>query len=152
MPAAPLESEFDYLIIGAGSAGCVLANRLSANPATKVLVVEAGSDINPGGEPADVRNIFPLAAFNDRYMWSDTLVHWRGAGDSPAVPLPQGRVMGGSSTVMGMGALRGVPQDYDDWERAGAKDWSWDRVLPYFRRLESDQDFTGPLHGNDGPI
>ena len=148
----PPSVEFDYLIVGAGAAGCVLANRLSQTPDTRVLLIEAGPDMRPGEEPADVRNVFPLAAFNPAYMWPDTRVHWRGETDSPEVPLPQGRGMGGSSTIMGMWALRGRPDDYDDWERAGATGWGWEGVLPYFKRLESDHDFSGPLHGTDGPI
>jgi 5-(hydroxymethyl)furfural/furfural oxidase len=145
-------SEIDYLIVGAGAAGSVLANRLSQAAGTRVLLIEAGDDIRPGEEPADIRSVFPLAAFNEHYMWRDTRVHWRRMGNSPVAPLPQGRVLGGSSTIMGMWALRGVPDDYDAWERDGATGWSWDHVLPYFRRLESDQDFNGPLHGTDGPV
>jgi 5-(hydroxymethyl)furfural/furfural oxidase len=145
-------SEVDYLIVGAGAAGSVLANRLSQAAGTRVLLIEAGDDIRPGEEPADIRSVFPLAAFNEHYMWPDTRVHWRRMDNSPVAPLPQGRVLGGSSTIMGMWALRGVPDDYDAWERAGATGWSWDHVLPYFRRLESDQNFNGPLHGTDGPV
>lgn len=144
--------EFDYLIVGAGAAGSVLAHRLSAAPDARVLLLEAGNDLPPGNEPADVRSIFPMAAFNERYMWPDTRVHWRRADNSPAVPFPQGRILGGSSTVMGMWALRGTPQDYDEWEAAGARGWGWEHVLPFFRRLETDCDFDGPMHGKDGPI
>jgi 5-(hydroxymethyl)furfural/furfural oxidase len=144
--------EFDYLIVGAGAAGSVLAGRLTEEPATRVLLVEAGEDLTPGQEPADIRNIFPLAAFNEQYMWPDTRVHWRALNDSPAVPFPQGRLLGGSSSIMGMWALRGVPADYDEWVAAGAAGWGWDDVLPYFCRLESDQDFAGPCHGTDGPV
>jgi 5-(hydroxymethyl)furfural/furfural oxidase len=145
-------SEVDYLIVGAGAAGSVLANRLSQATGTRVLLIEAGDDIRPGEEPADIRSVFPLAAFNEHYMWRDTRVHWRRMDNSPAAPLPQGRVLGGSSTIMGMWALRGIPDDYDAWERDGAIGWSWDHVLPYFRRLESDQNFNGPLHGTEGPV
>ena len=144
--------EFDYLIVGAGAAGSVLASRLTEEPATRVLLVEAGEDLTPGQEPADIRNIFPLAAFNEQYMWPDTRVHWRTLNDSPAVPFPQGRLLGGSSSIMGMWALRGVPADYDEWVAAGAAGWGWDDVLPYFCRLESDQEFSGPLHGTNGPV
>lgn len=144
--------EADYLIVGAGAAGCVLANRLSQAPGTKVVLIEAGEDIQPGHEPADVNNIFPLAAFNPNYMWPDSRVHWRGSDDSPAVPLPQGRVMGGSSTIMGMWALRGRPDDYDEWALAGATGWGWEHVLPFFKQLENDQDFGGALHGHSGPV
>jgi 5-(hydroxymethyl)furfural/furfural oxidase len=144
--------DIDYVIVGAGAAGSVLASRLSERRESHVVLVEAGEDLTPGREPADIRSVFPLAAFNPQYVWPDTRVHWRGSHDSPAVPFPQGRIIGGSSTIMGMWALRGVPGDYDEWARAGAAGWSWDEVLPYFRKLESDQDFSGPLHGNDGPV
>jgi 5-(hydroxymethyl)furfural/furfural oxidase len=146
------DKHYDHLIVGAGAAGSVLAARLSESENTTVMLVEAGADVVPGNEPEDVRSIFPLAAFNARYMWPDTQVHWRTADTSEAVSLPQGRILGGSSTVMGMWAMRGVPGDYDGWERDGAEGWGWSDVLPYFRRLEHDHDFNGPLHGAEGPI
>lgn len=146
------QKPYDYLIVGAGAAGSVLAAKLSESAQSSVLLIEAGADVEPGKEPEDVRSVFPLAAFNERYMWPDTRVHWREADASKAVSLPQGRILGGSSTIMGMWAMRGLPSDYDGWERAGAEGWRWSEVLPYFRRLESDQDFSGPLHGTDGPI
>lgn len=144
--------KFDYLIIGAGAAGSVLAHRLSARPDVTVALIEAGADISADHVPADIQNIFPLSAFNHDYMWRDTRVHWRGADDSPAVPLQQGKIVGGSSAIMGMWALRGLPADYDEWRDSGAVGWGWDDVLPFFLRLEHDMDFDGALHGRDGPI
>jgi 5-(hydroxymethyl)furfural/furfural oxidase len=143
-------TDYDYLIVGGGAAGCVLANRLSASGRSRVLMLEAGADLIPGREPADIRSVFPLSSFNDRYMWPDTYVHWR--RNSPAVPHPQGKIMGGSSQIMGMFAARGHPQDFDEWAAGGATGWDWEGVLPYFRRLETDVDFGGPLHGSDGPL
>lgn len=148
----PMDTVFDYLIIGAGAAGSVLAHRLSADPRARVALVEAGADLLPGREPADITNIFPLSAFNHDYMWRDTRVHWRRADNSPAVPLQQGKIMGGSTAIMGMWALRGMPGDYDGWRDAGARGWGWDDVLPYFVGLEHDMDFAGAMHGKTGPI
>lgn len=143
---------FDYLIIGAGAAGSVLAHRLSASPGVTVALLEAGPDVVAQGVPPDIHNVFPLSSFNPHYMWPDTRVHWRTAADSPAVPLQQGRNVGGSSSIMGMWALRGVPGDYDEWRDAGAEGWGWQDVLPWFRKLEHDFDYDGPMHGRDGPI
>lgn len=145
-------SEADFLIIGAGAAGSVLANRLTASGKHRVVVLEAGEDVRPGHEPADIRCVFPLSAFNERYMWPDTRVHWRRYGQGRAAALPQGRLVGGSSQIMGMWAMRGNPHDYDEWEAGGAAGWGWDTVLPYFKRLETDFDFGGPLHGQSGPL
>jgi 5-(hydroxymethyl)furfural/furfural oxidase len=143
---------FDTIIIGAGSARCVLANRLSAQSTRSVLLIEAGRDTAPGHEPADVLDTFASSYYNKAYMWPGLKAHWRTRETSPEITFDQGRIMGGSSTVMGMIALRGTPDDYDEWARLGAAGWGWSEVLPYFRKLETDFDFHGDLHGDGGPI
>lgn len=142
----------DTLIIGGGTAGAVLAHRLSEDAARRVVVVEAGPDVVPGREPADIRAVFPLSVFNPAHAWPGLRVHWRAASNAPAVPMIQGRMVGGTSNVMGMWAMRGKPEVYDQWAAMGAAGWDWLGVLPYFRRLEHDMDFGGDLHGNAGPL
>ncbi|MBN9409396.1 MAG: GMC family oxidoreductase N-terminal domain-containing protein [Burkholderiales bacterium] len=140
----------DILIVGGGTAGAVLAARLSQDPQRRVVLVEAGDDHAPGAEPADIRDAFPAATLNARYFWDGLTA--RATDASVPAPYPQARVMGGGSSINGLFALRGVPSDYDRWAQAGAgSHWSWDAVLPRFRQIENDLDHPTGKAGAPGP-
>jgi len=140
---------YDYIIVGAGSAGCVLANRLSADPSCRVLLIEAGPrDRHPFIHmPAGLSRLVKHRAVNWNY---DT--EPQAALDGRRLWWPRGKVLGGSSSINAMCYVRGVPGDYDDWARAGAEGWDWASVLPYFRRSECNAEGADALHGGDGPL
>ena len=143
---------FDYVIVGGGSAGCVLAHRLSAVPSLRVALIEAGADTPPGNVPEAILDSYPMPVFcGDTYIWPGLKA--RATNRATERVYEQGRVMGGGSSINVQSANRGLPRDYDDWAANGAAGWAWDDVLPYFRKLERDVNFPdGALHGKDGPV
>ncbi len=151
---------YDYIICGGGSAGSVLANRLSAKSSNKVLLLEAGQDTPHGKVPAAVLDSYPGTAYlNPDYTWNQLKVttEVRPHNDPAATPPPlrtyeQARILGGGSSINGQLANRGAPSDYDEWHARGATGWNWDNVLPYFKKVERDMDFEGPWHGREGRI
>lgn len=151
--------EFDVVILGGGSAGCVLAARLTEDVGTRVLLVEAGPDVQPGAVPAAISSPYPgQAYFNPDWTWP-ALRASMGASTSNSAPrtvrpYEQARLLGGGSSINGIGANRGAPSDYDEWAALGAEGWDWAGVLPYFRKLERDGDYGAqdPLHNDDGPL
>ncbi|MDE2437375.1 MAG: choline dehydrogenase [Sphingomonadales bacterium] len=140
---------FDYVIVGGGVAGCVLANRLSADPQCRVLLLEAGGkDTSPLiAAPGGLLPIMMSGRFAWRYM-SAPQRHL----DDRVLYLPRGKVLGGGSSINGMAYDRGFHSDYDRWAQAGNRGWSFAEVLPYFRRLESFGPVDDQWHGQDGPI
>ena len=130
---APLEGDFDYIIVGAGSAGCVLANRLSADPRKRVLLLEAGGKDNWIWFHIPVGYLFAIG--NPRADWMFKTEPEEGL-NGRSLDYPRGKVIGGSSAINAMIYMRGQAADYDHWRQLGLTGWGWDDVLPFFRRHE----------------
>jgi choline dehydrogenase len=143
-------NSYDFIIVGAGSAGCVLANRLSESGKYSVLLLEAGGvDRNPWIHiPVGYGKTFVNPAVN----WLYTSEPDEGTGGTRRIRQPRGKVLGGSSSINGLIYIRGQRQDYDQWRQLGNTGWSYDDVLPYFRKCEDQPTFKDEYHGVGGPL
>ena len=142
-----IDGRYDYIIVGAGTAGCVLANRLTQNPATRVLLLEAGGSDNYHWVHIPVGYLYCIG--NPRTDWMMKTAPEPGLNGRSLV-YPRGKVLGGCSSVNGMIYMRGQAADYDGWRQMGNVGWGWDDVLPYFLRSEDHHGGKTDLHGSGG--
>ncbi|WP_255246745.1 GMC family oxidoreductase, partial [Burkholderia pseudomallei] len=140
-------TEFDYIVIGGGSAGCVFTHRL-VSAGHRVLLLEAGPPDNSFFVHTPATFVRVIGTKRTWVYETEPQAHAAGR----RMYVPQGRTLGGGSSVNAMVYIRGTPADYDGWRDAGCDGWGWDDVLPFFRRAEHNHRLAGPLHGVDGPL
>ena len=148
-PSPKSQAPFDYIIVGAGSAGCVLANRLSADSSVRVLLLEAGPPIN--GDPAITTPGRWVSLIGSKYDWNYTTEPEPGL-QNRRITFPRGKVIGGSSAINAMAFIRGHQFCFDRWERAGNPGWGYDAVLPYFKKSERNELGETQYRGGSGPL
>ena len=148
-PAKPMDGEYDYIIVGAGSAGCLLANRLSADSDKRVLVLEAGGRDNWIWFHIPVGYLFAIG--NPRSDWCFTTEPEEGL-NGRSLSYPRGKAIGGSSAINAMVYMRGQAADYDHWRQLGLTGWGWDDVLPYFKQHENHYLGESDVHGVGGEL
>jgi len=144
-----LEGDFDYIVVGAGTAGCIMANRLSADPNHRVLILEAGGNDNWIWFHIPVGYLFAIG--NPRSDWMFKTEPEEGL-NGRSLNYPRGKVIGGSSSINAMIYMRGQAADYDHWRQLGNQGWSYEDVLPFFKKAENNERGASEHHGAGGPV